>query len=194
MFNLPNVLTLSRIALIPVFVGVFYLEWRYSHMLAAGIFAFAAITDWVDGYLARRMGLVTPFGAFLDPVADKLIVTVALIMLVEVHGGLWLAVPAMVIIGREIIISALREWMSTLGSASTVAVSFLGKVKTWAQMIAVVVLLLAREDDWALIALGYVALYVAALLTLGTMISYLQQAWPQLRGGTDQEQPPKAHK
>ncbi len=194
MLNLPNLLTLMRIALIPVFVGVYYIDWHYSHILAAGIFAFAAITDWVDGYLARRMGLVTPFGAFLDPVADKLIVTVAFIMLVEVHEGLLLAVPAMVIIGREIIISALREWMSSLGSGSTVAVSFLGKVKTWAQMIAVVVLLLAREGDREFFALGYLALYVAALLTLWTMVIYLQQAWPQLRGVVDDRHQPQADK
>ena len=186
MWNVPNVLTLLRIALIPVFVGVYYIDWQYSHVLAAAIFASAAITDWIDGYLARRMGLVTSFGAFLDPVADKLIVVVALIMLVETHGGVWLAVPAMVIIGREIVISALREWMSTIGSGKYVAVSFLGKVKTWAQMIAVVVLLLAQPEQRELFALGYLALYIAAVLTLWTMISYLQQAWPKFRDESKQ--------
>ena len=185
MWNLPNFLTLLRIALIPVFVGVFYARWEYSHVVAAGIFAFAAITDWIDGYLARRMKLATSFGEFLDPVADKLIVTVALIMLVEVYESLILAIPTMVIIGREIIISALREWMSKLGSRNAVAVSFSGKVKTWVQMIAVVVLLVAKPEQVELVILGYVSIYVAAILTLWTMIGYLRQAWPQLSSGRD---------
>ena len=180
MWNLPNLLTLLRIALIPVFVSVFYMSSEFSNIAAAGIFAFAAITDWIDGYVARRMGLATPFGEFLDPVADKLIVAVELIMLVEVHETLLIAIPAMIIIGREIVISALREWMSKVGSPNTVAVSFLGKIKTWAQMIAVVVLLVAEPGETELVLLGYFAISVAAILTVWTMVGYLMQALPYL--------------
>ena len=185
MWNLPNLLTLLRIALIPVFVSVFYLPSEFSNIAAAVIFALAAITDWIDGYVARRMGLATSFGEFLDPVADKLIVVVALIMLVEVHGTLIIAVPAMIIIGREIVISALREWMSKIGSPRAVAVSFAGKIKTWAQMIAVVVLLVAEPGGTGLVLLGYFAIYVAAVLTILTMIGYLRQALPHLNDHFD---------
>ncbi len=180
MWNLPNLLTLLRIALIPVFVSVFYMSSEFSNIAAAAIFAFAAITDWIDGYVARRMGLATSFGEFLDPVADKLIVAVALIMLVEVHETLFIAIPAMIIIGREIVISALREWMSKVGSPNAVAVSFLGKIKTWAQMIAVVVLLVAEPGETELVLLGYFAICVAAILTVWTMVGYLIQALPHL--------------
>ena len=186
MWNLPNLLTLLRIALIPVFVSVFYMPSEFSNIAAAAIFAFAAITDWIDGYVARRMGLATSFGEFLDPVADKLIVVVALIMLVEVHGTLLIAVPAMIIIGREIVISALREWMSKIGSPNVVAVSFAGKIKTWAQMIAVGVLLVAEPGETGLVLLGYLAIYVAAVLTISTMVSYLRQAMPHLSDHLEQ--------
>ncbi len=130
MWNLPNILTLMRIALIPVFIVVYYLPWEWHHFASAAIFGLAALTDWVDGYLARKFNQVTPFGAFLDPVADKLIVVAALVLLLEVHSTPWFALPAIVIIGREIVISALREWMSELGSRGSVAVSMMGKIKT----------------------------------------------------------------
>ena len=142
MWNLPNTLTLIRIGLIPVFIAVYYMPWQWSHLLSAAIFGVAALTDWVDGYLARKLGQVTPLGAFLDPVADKLIVVAALVMLLEVHSSIWFALPTMIIIGRELVISALREWMAEQNYREAVAVSMLGKIKTWVQMVAVALLLL----------------------------------------------------
>ena len=185
MWNLPNILTLLRIALIPVFIVVYYLPGEWHHLAAAAIFGLAAATDWVDGYLARKLNQVTPFGAFLDPVADKLIVVAALVLLLEVHSTPWFALPAIVIIGREIVISALREWMSELGSGSTVAVSMLGKIKTWVQMTAVAILLLAKPEQELLTTIGFVAIYTAAIMTLWSMIQYLVIAWPQLSGQAD---------
>ena len=185
MWNLPNTLTLLRIGMIPVFILVYYLPWGWSHVLSAAIFGVAALTDWVDGYLARKLGQVTPFGAFLDPVADKLIVVAALVMLLEVHSSLWFALPAMVIIGRELVISALREWMSERGYRETVAVSMLGKVKTWVQMIAVALLLLATPQYPLFYQLGLVGIYGAAFLALWSMLLYLKQSWPQLQGKAD---------
>jgi len=143
-------------------------------------FGLAALTDWVDGYLARKLDQVTPFGAFLDPVADKLIVVAALVLLLEVHSTPWFALPAIVIIGREIVISALREWMSELGSRGSVAVSMMGKIKTWVQMIAVALLLLAKPEQELLTQVGFVAIYAAAIMTLWSMVQYLMLAWPQL--------------
>jgi CDP-diacylglycerol--glycerol-3-phosphate 3-phosphatidyltransferase len=133
--NIPNTLTLLRIALIPVLVVVFYLPFNGHLLVAAGIFTIAAITDWVDGYLARRLGQMTAFGAFLDPVADKLMVAVALVLLVERHNDLLFTLAACVIISREMVVSALREWMAELGKRTSVAVSMIGKVKTTFQMI-----------------------------------------------------------
>ena len=141
LLTIPNILTLLRICLIPVIVLVFYLEREWSALVSAGIFALAGLTDWVDGYLARKMDQSTKLGAFLDPVADKLMVAVALVLLVEVHSSVLMAIPAMVIISREITISALREWMAEIGKRGSVAVSFIGKVKTTVQMIAITVLL-----------------------------------------------------
>ncbi|MDA8681252.1 CDP-diacylglycerol--glycerol-3-phosphate 3-phosphatidyltransferase [Porticoccaceae bacterium] len=181
MWNLPNCLTMLRIAMIPVFIVVYYLPWEWHYLASAAIFGLAALTDWVDGYFARKLNMVTPFGAFLDPVADKLIVTAALVLLLEVHATPWFALPAIVIIGREIVISALREWMSELGAGQSVAVSTLGKVKTWVQMVAIIVLLLAKPEQQWLNLLGFVAIYVAAGLTLWSMVYYIRQALPQLR-------------
>ncbi len=113
--NIPNLLTLLRVLLIPIFILLFYLPTSWSYLTASAVFALAAATDWLDGYLARRLGQSTPFGAFLDPVADKLMVAVALVLLVEEHANLWLTLPAVIIIGREIVVSALREWMAELG-------------------------------------------------------------------------------
>ena len=182
MWNLPNILTLLRIGMIPLFIVVYYLPWSWAPLVSAAIFGIAALTDWVDGYLARKLGQVTPFGAFLDPVADKLIVVAALVMLLEIHSTPWFALPTVIIIGRELVISALREWMSQRGVGEAVAVSMLGKVKTWVQMVAIILLLLATPDHPTLYAIGMVAIYIAALLTLWSMIVYLRQAWPQLQG------------
>lgn len=177
--NLPNILTLSRIIMIPVFVVIFYLPMGWSYLVSAAIFAFAAATDWLDGYLARKLDQSTPFGAFLDPVADKLMVAVALAVLIEEHAAIALTIPATVIIGREIVISALREWMAEIGSRASVAVSYIGKIKTTAQMAAIVGLLAFPPGAlWANVAL--VLLYIAAILTLWSMGLYLRAAWPDL--------------
>ncbi len=177
MTNIPNALTVFRIILIPVMVLVFYIPWQWSNLVAAIIFAVAGITDWLDGYLARRWGQTTPLGAFLDPVADKLIVVCALVLLIEQHGNVWFTIPAMIIIGREIVISALREWMAEIGKRASVAVSMVGKIKTAMQIIAIIVLLGSRPmfPGWVE-TLGYGLLFVAAALTLWSMIVYLQAA------------------
>ena len=185
MWNLPNILTLVRIALIPIFIIVYYLPWQWSHIASAAIFGLAALTDWVDGFLARKLDQVTPFGAFLDPVADKLIVVAAIVLLLEVHSTPWFALPAIVIIGREIVISALREWMANLGVGDNVAVSMLGKIKTWVQMVAVALLLLAKPEQEWLMQIGFVAIYLAALMTIWSMIQYLRLAWPHLSANAD---------
>ncbi|APE29565.1 CDP-diacylglycerol--glycerol-3-phosphate 3-phosphatidyltransferase [Halomonas aestuarii] len=177
--NIPNLLTLARILFIPMLVVLFYLPFSWSMPLAAGMFGLAAVTDWLDGYLARRWDQSTPFGAFLDPVADKLMVAVALALLIERYDAVWLTLPALVIIGREIVISALREWMAEMGKRGQVAVSWIGKVKTTLQMIALLVLL-AFAPGSPIALLGVVTLYVAALLTLWSMILYLRAAWPHL--------------
>lgn len=180
--TLPNMLTGARILMIPVFVLVFYLDFRGSGLVAATIFALAGITDWIDGYLARKWGQTTKLGAFLDPVADKLMVAVALVLLVEEHANLLLSLPAAVIIGREITISALREWMAELGQRASVAVSFVGKVKTTFQMIAITGLIANPPDmsSWV-VWLAYLLLYIATGLTLWSMMVYVKAAWPVLR-------------
>ena len=185
MWNLPNQLTLLRIGMIPVFVILYYLPWGWSHVASAAIFGLAALTDWVDGYLARKMGLETPFGAFLDPVADKLIVIVALIMLLQANATILFALPSVVIIGREVVISALREWMAERDLREEVAVSMIGKVKTWVQMVAIAVLLAAKPENELLTTLGFVAIYIAAALTLWSMLHYLRAAWPHLSAPGD---------
>jgi CDP-diacylglycerol--glycerol-3-phosphate 3-phosphatidyltransferase len=179
------VLVVRRVVRRVVGVALLLARRRTFTFAAAAIFGLAAATDWVDGYLARKLNQVTPFGAFLDPVADKLIVVAALVLLLEVHSTPWFALPAIVIIGREIVISALREWMSELGSGSTVAVSMLGKIKTWVQMTAVALLLLAKPEQELLTTIGFVAIYAAAIMTLWSMIQYLVIAWPQLSGQAD---------
>jgi len=186
-FNLPNLLTWQRILAIPLLVAVYLVPWEgwsmeSRNLVATVIFVLAAVTDWVDGYLARRLGQQTPFGAFLDPVADKLLVCVALVMLLElgrVDSGV-----AAIIIGREIAISALREWMATIGARRSVAVSSLGKVKTVLQLVAIPLLLFHGRllDLIDTQRIGTWLIYVAAILTLWSMGYYLKQAWPQLRG------------
>lgn len=181
LWTLPNLLTLLRIALIPVLVAVYYLPWKHASLAAGSIFLVAAITDWVDGWLARRYDLHTAFGAFLDPVADKLMVAVVLVVLVQNDPKPWLAVVAAVIIGREISISALREWMAELGQRASVAVAWIGKWKTGFQMTALTLMLL-REPLFGLplYLLGQLCLVIAAVLTLWSALSYLRAAWTVL--------------
>ena len=182
LLTIPNILTLLRIALIPVFVVVYYLPYHWSALAGAVIFSLAGITDWVDGYLARKMGQSTKLGAFLDPVADKLMVAAALVLLVEAHATALLVIPSIVIISREITVSALREWMAELGKRASVAVSFVGKVKTTVQMVAITGLLANEPDmEYWVVWLAYLLLYAATGLTLWSMIMYLKAAWPELK-------------
>lgn len=183
-YNLPNLLTWLRILAIPLFVGIFYLpdSWltpMQKNLMATIIFAGAAITDWLDGYLARLLNQTSAFGAFLDPVADKLMVAAALIVLVHLDR---LGAPiALIIIGREIAVSALREWMAQIGKSKSVAVSFLGKIKTTAQMIAIPLLLYHSDlaEGYNAQELGTWLIYIAAFMTLWSMIYYLKAAIPQ---------------
>jgi len=182
--SLPNILTSLRILLIPVLVVVFYLPFEWRYLAAAIVFAVASATDWLDGYLARKLNEMTPFGAFLDPVADKLLVATALVLLVEVQASAILAVPAIVIVGREIVVSALREWMAQYSEKRSVAVSLIGKIKTGFQMVSIIILLAnGAEKDNNFVLIGYVSLYVAAALTLWSMFLYLKLAWPDLSSG-----------
>ena len=159
-------------------VLVFYWPFENHKLVAAGIFGLAAITDWFDGYLARRLAQMTEFGAFLDPVADKLMVAVALVLLVEQHSDIVFTLAACVIIGREIVISGLREWMAELGERTSVAVSYIGKVKTTFQMIAIVALLaLPPDSETWMLGIAITMLYAAAVLTLWSMVVYLRAAW-----------------
>ncbi len=180
--NIPNILTILRVLLIPVFIILFYLPFAWSYQASSAVFTLAAITDWFDGYLARRLQQSTPFGAFLDPVADKLMVAVALVLLVEEHANVWLTLPAIIIIGREIMVSALREWMAELGARAHVAVSSLGKWKTAAQMVALILLLANPPLLTFWVVLGYALLVIAAALTMWSMMQYLLAAWPHLSG------------
>ena len=176
-FNLPTNITLLRIALIPLLTVVFYLPWQYSNLACTLIFILAGITDWLDGYLARKMQMETPFGAFLDPVADKLMVACVLVLIVQQQASPYLAIPAAIIIGREITIASLREWMAEIGQRAKVKVSQLGKWKTSVQMMSIA-LLLYRDDLFGLPVnlCGYGLLYLAAVLTLWSMINYLRAA------------------
>lgn len=185
-FNIPNSITWLRIALIPLFVVVFFIPGYWSGPLAAGIFGLAGITDWLDGYLARKMGLMSGFGEFLDPVADKLMVSTALVLLVAVEDGpyrLPLALASTIIIGREITVSALREWMAKIGEHGRVKVSWVGKSKTTFQIVAIA-LLLYSHPLWGLPTydIGLLLLIFAAGLTLWSMFRYVRGAWPILKG------------
>ena len=177
--TIPTWLTLARIALIPVLVIVYYLDYRWTNVAATVIFVFASVTDWLDGWIARRYQQYSAFGAFLDPVADKLMVCAALLILLDL--GRVDSFIALIIIGREITISALREWMAKIGAAKSVAVSMLGKIKTTAQMVAIPMLLfhapLAGID---MQQAGSLLMWVAALLTLWSMGYYLRMAWPEI--------------
>jgi CDP-diacylglycerol--glycerol-3-phosphate 3-phosphatidyltransferase len=184
--TVPTLLTLLRIVLIPVLVAVFYLPYKWTNFAAAFIFAFASITDWLDGWIARRYNQHSAFGAFLDPVADKLMVATALLLIVQKHPTPWMALWAAVIIGREIAVSALREWMAEIGQRAKVKVAAIGKLKTVVQMVALTVLLYSAPDRLGsaitlLFKIGDWMLAVAALLTLWSGFAYLRAAWPSLR-------------
>lgn len=195
LFYWPNVLTLVRISVIPLLVIFFYLPVSWSHLAAAIIFAIACATDWLDGYLARYLKQSTRIGAFLDPVADKLMVSTGLILIVAEPTfryvstnssmvsipSLLLTIPAAIIVAREIIVSALRELMAELGKRASVAVSNLGKVKTTFQMLALLILLYCDSaSNFWLVLCGYITLYIAAFLTIWSMCLYLKAAWKQL--------------
>ena len=179
--NLPTILTLLRIVLIPVLILVYYWPNSWTNIAAAAIFAFASVTDWLDGWIARKWDMQSRFGAFLDPVADKLMVAVALVLAVQHQPTQWMSLWVSVIIGREIAVSALREWMAEIGHRSKVKVALLGKIKTLVQMVAVTCLLF-REDFLGLpiFAIGEWLLAGAALLTLWSGLDYLRAAWPSL--------------
>jgi CDP-diacylglycerol---glycerol-3-phosphate 3-phosphatidyltransferase len=195
MLNWPNILTLLRIAVIPLLVILFYLPTSWAHLAAAIVFITASITDWVDGYLARYLKQTTLLGAFLDPVADKLMVSIVLVLLVAeptlqvlswdqytlILPSAMITIPAAIIVAREIIVSALREWMAEVGKRAKVAVSKLGKIKTASQMVALSMLLYCNKmtsANW--IILGYILLYIASVLTIWSMLIYLKAAWNQL--------------
>lgn len=185
-WNIPILLTWMRVLLIPVFTLLFYLPkgWldpQTVNWTAVFIFAAAAVTDWFDGFLARRWKQTSDFGAFLDPVADKLMVAVALILLVSLHRTH--AIFAMIIIGREITISALREWMAQMGKRGSVAVARIGKFKTTAQMAAVIMLLIGLKDcyGWNLLFIGHILMAAASVLTIWSMFYYLKMAWNEFK-------------
>ena len=191
MFNLPNILTMIRVALIPVFVILFYWPTPRSNLMAAVVFIIAALTDLLDGYLARKLHKTTKFGAFLDPVADKIMVCVALVLIVEFysvhvaeffpHMNLLVSIPAMIIIAREITVSALREWMAELGKRAMVAVSWLCKWKTTIQLISISGLIWRMDDVIIYCSLGM--LMVATVLTIWSMIMYLKVGFANMREG-----------
>lgn len=178
MWNIPNLLTSFRILLIPVFLGIYYLPGSDAKFWAAFVFALAAITDGLDGYIARRFNQFTKFGAFLDPVADKVMVAASLIVVVETYTVWWISVPALAIVSRELVVSALREWMAQIGKQESVKVSNLGKVKTTAQMVAIGGLI--WEANTFVVVLATLLLYIAFVLTLWSMWEYLRAAWSDL--------------
>jgi CDP-diacylglycerol--glycerol-3-phosphate 3-phosphatidyltransferase len=185
MLTIPNILTFIRIILIPVLFLVYWLPYSWAKPVTAWIFTLAAITDWFDGYLARRLNQYSHFGEFLDPVADKLMVAASLILIMTNRTWpwpiFWLAAPATIIIGREIVISALREWMAEIGKRAAVAVSMVGKVKTTFQMLAIAFLLYQHPIFGIRIdILGFLLVQIAAFLTLFSMVLYLKAAWPHI--------------
>ncbi len=177
-FNIPIALTLFRLLLLPVFVVLFYMPDSWALFAAAFVFWLAAVTDALDGYAARKLKQSTRFGAFLDPVADKIMVTTALVLLVAQYQSIWLTLPALFMIGREIVISALREWMAEIGKRGAVAVSWIGKYKTAAQMTAITGLIWQPNDFIIYSAFGL--FYVATILTFWSMMSYIIAAWGDL--------------
>lgn len=185
MWNIPNILTSLRVFLVPVFVTVYFLDWQWAHQCAAFILFLAAVTDYLDGYLARKLGQMTPFGAFLDPVADKLIVAAALLLICHSYHDPIITIPAVILLLREIFISSLREWLGSRGLSATAKVSFVGKLKTTAQLMALVGIVSDLEVFMGFpiywVTLGTGMLYVATLLSVWSMVSYVRAAWPHLR-------------
>lgn len=181
--NIPIFFTSLRIVLIPAIVIIFYLPGDHSHLIAALCFVVAGFTDWLDGYLARVLNQTTKLGAFLDPVADKLVVATALVLIVGEFSSIYVTIPAIIIVGREIAVSALREWMAEIGKRTSVAVNLVGKLKTVLQMWALILLLLYHPAYYQWIFMvGMILLYIAAVLTLWSMLMYLKTAWPDLTG------------
>ena len=184
--NLANMLTLFRMAAIPIVVVCFYAPIPHARPIAAIIFGIAAVTDFIDGWVARRFNQQSRFGEFLDPVADKLMVSIVLVMLVQAESGWFEDIIAMIIIGREITISALREWMATIGERANVKVSIVGKVKTTLQMFGIA--FMVYQDNLFgidIYAVGFVLLVAAAVLTIWSMITYLKAAWPFIISDAD---------
>lgn len=180
--NAANLATIARVLMVPVIVIVYYSGQPWSQLAAAVIFTIASITDWLDGYLARRLNQASAFGAFLDPVADKLLVVMALVLLTANFPSPWFVVPTAIIIGREVFISALREWMASQNQRDKVAVGYIGKVKTTVQMIAIIALLAYSPAlPNFLLPLGYVLLYISAALSVWSMVTYLKSALPSMR-------------
>lgn len=176
MINIPNLLTVVRIFLIPVIVALFYAPLTYGNYLAMFFFLIAILTDWLDGFLARKLNQTSNFGAFLDPVADKLLVSVVLIVLLQINQTIWLLFPAVVIISREIGISAMREWVARNGRSAVIAVSFKGKVKTFLQMTALALLIVGSGEIYSYHFLcGLVLLYLAMILTLWSLLDYVKK-------------------
>ena len=171
--NIPNTLTILRISLIPIFIIVFYIPWKFHYAASSIVFILASVTDYLDGYLARKLQQESAFGKFLDPVADKLIIAVALVLLAEEQASCWFTIPAIVIVCREIAVSALREWMADVGNRTNVAVSWLGKLKTALQMIAICMLLAIPPSFSNMLFVAYICLYLAVILTIWSMIVYL---------------------
>jgi CDP-diacylglycerol---glycerol-3-phosphate 3-phosphatidyltransferase len=182
MFSIPNIFTFTRIALIPIFVLIFYVPSIVGQYTAAIIFCVAAFTDWLDGFLARRLNQTTRFGAFLDPVADKLLVACALVLIAVEFKNFAITIPAIIIVCREIVISALREWMAEVGEQNSVKVNWLGKVKTCFQFFAITCLL-AQPAQWdlPLVWVGVGLMYLAVALTIWSMTAYLRAAWSTFR-------------
>jgi CDP-diacylglycerol--glycerol-3-phosphate 3-phosphatidyltransferase len=182
--KLPNFLTLLRVVLIPAFVAAFWLPVPFAHLWGALIFALAALTDWLDGYLARRLGQNSRFGVLFDPIADKMMVSAALLLLVQEFPSWWLVIPALVIIGREITVSGLREWLAAGQEPVQIPVRPLGKIKTVLQMLALLILL-AIFPGWRSVSLpvGLSLLYLASMLTILSGLQYLWAAWPTIRKG-----------
>lgn len=182
--TLANFFTFLRVLLIPVFMVVYYADFRGHFLAASAIFIFACLTDWLDGHMARRMRQCSRFGAFLDPVADKLLVTISLVMLGASYPSPWYIIPAAIIVAREVLVSALREWMAEHQQRDAVAVGKIGKIKTTVQMIALIVLLATdvRGPQW-IWGTGLVLLNAAAVLTIWSMVIYLRSAWPLLKSG-----------
>ncbi|MGI9325679.1 MAG: CDP-diacylglycerol--glycerol-3-phosphate 3-phosphatidyltransferase [Pseudomonadales bacterium] len=189
--NWPTLITFARILLVPVFALVYLAPNPTTYLVAAALFALAALTDWLDGFLARRLGQETRFGAFIDPVADKIIVITAILLLIGHHATPILTVPGIIIVGRELVITALREWMAEINRRGLVEVAWLGKIKTALQMVAVIVLLANAPDPRdAWVWLGYGLIYIAAIMTLWSMAVYLHAAWPILKEGMLSEEAP----